>query len=170
MSKFLHGPPKFSRGTTGWRPLVKCMPQQLYRHGKYRRHTLNRKVGGPQGQSRRFGVDLNFCHYWESNQDYLDVQHTEYSLYQLSRLGLRIFNTGTLNTVAKLLKHICDLRIAPRYEICALLEFHAAWNDSFLPTFRDNLTVPYSRIKLDCLTLEDGTDRLSRNIRKKLPF
>ena len=29
-------------------------------------------------------------------------------------------------------------------------------NGSFLPTFRDNLSVPSSRINLDCSTLEDG--------------
>jgi hypothetical protein len=37
------------------------------------------------------------------------------------------------------------------------------------PTFRDYLSVPLSRVKLskkklDSLTLEDGTDRQSRNI------
>jgi len=36
-----------------------------------------------------------------------------------------------------------------------------------LPTFRDNLPVPSS--SLDCLDLEDGTDRFSRKVGNKLP-
>jgi hypothetical protein len=39
-------------------------------------------------------------------------------------------------------------------------------------TFRDDLSVPVSRAlqpKKDCLTTEDGTDRLSRNACKQLP-
>jgi hypothetical protein len=42
-----------------------------------------------------------------------------------------------------------------------------------LPTFRDDPSVPSSRVKnskkdLEFLTLEDGTDRLSRNISEGL--
>jgi hypothetical protein len=44
--------------------------------------------------------------------------------------------------------------------------------------FRDNLSVPSSRAKKykkkdkkkDILTLEDGTDRLSRNVSMELPY
>jgi hypothetical protein len=51
-------------------------------------------------------------------------------------------------------------------EICALLEYYAAMSGSSVPTFRDNLSVPSSRVKkankkvffLVFLTLEDGTD------------
>jgi hypothetical protein len=49
-------------------------------------------------------------------------------------------------------------------EICALQGFYAAYNGSLSPMFRDNLPVPSSGVKsqvLDCLILEDGTDRLS---------
>jgi hypothetical protein len=37
---------------------------------------------------------------------------------------------------------------------------------SYLLTFRDSLSVPSSSVKkfLDCLTLDDGTDSLSRNV------
>ena len=42
-------------------------------------------------------------------------------------------------------------------EICDLLGYYAALNVSSAPTFRDNLSVPSSRL-LDFLTLEDGTD------------
>ena len=39
------------------------------------------------------------------------------------------------------------------FENCALLGYEAASSDNFLPTFRDNLSVPSS------LAPEDGTDR-----------
>jgi len=40
-------------------------------------------------------------------------------------------------------------------KICALLPYHAAYSDNSLPTFRDNLSLPTSRVKdlfriLDC--------------------
>ena len=39
------------------------------------------------------------------------------------------------------------------FDICTLLECYAALNGSAVPTFRDNLSVPYLRAKK---TLEDG--------------
>jgi hypothetical protein len=47
-------------------------------------------------------------------------------------------------------------------EICALLRYYAALSGSYVQTFRDKLSVLSSMI-LDFLTLEDGTDRCSRN-------
>jgi hypothetical protein len=43
-----------------------------------------------------------------------------------------------------------------------------------LPTFRDNVSIPSSRVKslsrlLGLLTREDGTDTLSPNVGKQLP-
>jgi hypothetical protein len=58
-------------------------------------------------------------------------------------------------------------------EIYALLGYYAAPNGKPLPTFRYNVSVPSWRISaasLDFLTLEDGTDTLSRNVGKCLPF
>jgi hypothetical protein len=63
-------------------------------------------------------------------------------------------------------------------ETCALLGYNAAFNGSSVPTFRDNLSVRSSTVKiskkealfLDFLILEDGTDRLSRNVRTELPL
>jgi hypothetical protein len=69
-------------------------------------------------------------------------------------------------------------------EICALLGYYAALIFSSLPTFRDNLSVPYSMVKkskklyfpsskvkksnfFDILTLEDVTDRLSGKVFKR---
>jgi hypothetical protein len=51
---------------------------------------------------------------------------------------------------------------------CTLLRFYAASIDNSLPMFRDNLSVPSSRIKI--LAFEDGTDRLSRNFGQELPL
>ena len=45
---------------------------------------------------------------------------------------------------------------------CALLGHYAASSGNFLPTFRNNLSVPSSG--------DTGTDRLSRNVGKKLPL
>jgi hypothetical protein len=71
-------------------------------------------------------------------------------------------------------------------EICALLGCNVASSGNPLPTFRDNISVPFSRVKkslhkplvslagfllfLDFLALEDRTDTLSRNVGKGLPF
>jgi hypothetical protein len=62
-------------------------------------------------------------------------------------------------------------------EDCALLGYYAASSGIFLPTFRDNLTVPSSRDhdpwsswRWNRLTPKDRTDRLSRNVSKKLPL
>jgi hypothetical protein len=58
-------------------------------------------------------------------------------------------------------------------ETCSLSGFYAAWNGNSIPTFRNNLSVPSSEVKQSrafCLTLEDGTDMLYRNIDTELPF
>jgi len=49
-------------------------------------------------------------------------------------------------------------------EVCALLRYYTAYNGSSLPTFRNFLSVPYSR------ALEDGANWLSRNVGKELPL
>jgi len=51
--------------------------------------------------------------------------------------------------------------------MCAALGFDGAWSGSLLPTFRDNPSVLTSRVQQ---SLEDGTDRLSRNVGRELPF
>jgi len=55
-------------------------------------------------------------------------------------------------------------------ETCSLLGYYAASSGNFLPTFRDNLSVASSGVKNSPLTPEDGTDRLSQNVGKKLPL
>jgi hypothetical protein len=47
-----------------------------------------------------------------------------------------------------------------------LLSYYAASSGNFLPTFRDNLSVPFSEVKIS----EDGTDSLFRSVGKKLPL
>ena len=54
--------------------------------------------------------------------------------------------------------------------ICPLLGYYAASSTNPLPTFRDNLSVPSSRLLFDFLTLEYGTDSLSRNVSTELPL
>jgi hypothetical protein len=49
-----------------------------------------------------------------------------------------------------------------------LLGYYADSSGNSLSTFRDNLSAPSSRVKNLFLTLEDGTDRLSRNVAKEL--
>jgi hypothetical protein len=48
-------------------------------------------------------------------------------------------------------------------ETCALLGYYAAFSGSYVPTFRDNLSLESSKVKrcLDFLTLEDGKDTFS---------
>ena len=59
-------------------------------------------------------------------------------------------------------------------ERCALLGYYSTSSCNPLRTFRDNISVPTSRVKksigLDFLTLEDVTGRLSRNVDKELPL
>jgi hypothetical protein len=55
-------------------------------------------------------------------------------------------------------------------ETCALLGYYAARSGNFLPTFWNNLPVPSSGMKGEFLSSEDATDRLSRNVGKKLPL
>jgi len=56
------------------------------------------------------------------------------------------------------------------------LVYYAVYSGNSLPTFRDNLSVPSARDKnpiisflLGFLALEDGTDKLSRNVGKDIP-
>ena len=74
-------------------------------------------------------------------------------------------------------------------KICALLGYYAAYSGNSLPTFRDNLSDTSSRVKKSITlhspttffkgeeiqifhfsTLENGTNRLSRNVGKELPI
>jgi hypothetical protein len=58
-------------------------------------------------------------------------------------------------------------------ETCALLGYYVASCGNCLPAFRDNISVPSSRVKSPIrkgfLTPEDGTDTLSQNVSKQLP-
>jgi len=71
-------------------------------------------------------------------------------------------------------------------DIGSNIGFYAANNGSLLPTFRYNLSASFSSVKqseknaentlrsrhffLECLTLENGTDTLFRNVCNKLQF
>jgi len=54
-------------------------------------------------------------------------------------------------------------------DISAVLRYYVAYSGNFLPTSQDNLSVPTFPF-LEFLTLEDGADRLSRNVGKELPL
>ena len=68
------------------------------------------------------------------------------------------------------LRHFCNISENKRYlENCTFLGYYAAGSGKSLPTLRDNILVPFSRVKNSgFLTLENGTDRLSRNVGKEL--
>jgi len=56
-----------------------------------------------------------------------------------------------------------------QYKICARLGRYAVNGGNYLPTtFRDNLSVLSLRAKKSFFTVEDGTERLSRNVSTKL--
>jgi hypothetical protein len=56
-------------------------------------------------------------------------------------------------------------------ENCAFPGYYAASSGNSLPTFLVDLSVPSSGVKnFEFLTLQDGTDRLCRNVSKKLPL
>jgi hypothetical protein len=69
------------------------------------------------------------------------------------------------------LKSVLETSDITNLEICALLGHYAASIGKPLPTFRDNVSVPSSRVKKsseasgDFLTLEDGTNTLSLKCR-----
>jgi hypothetical protein len=71
-------------------------------------------------------------------------------------------NNSHLNTICNLYM-ISSFR-REVYEIWVLLGYYAAYNGNYLLTFRENISVPSSRAKI--LSLEDETDRMSRNICK----
>jgi hypothetical protein len=52
------------------------------------------------------------------------------------------------------------------YENCVPLDYNVESSGSFLLTFRDKVSAPYSGE----VSPEDGTDKLSRNVGKKLPL
>ena len=62
----------------------------------------------------------------------------------------------------------------PLFEVtgnCALLDCYTVRSGNFLPTFWDNLLVPSSGFKnQEFLNPGGGTNRLSRNVGKKLPL
>ena len=54
-------------------------------------------------------------------------------------------------------------------EICTLLGYYAAFIDKHSPTFRENISLPSSRLKKSKKKLHP-TDRLSRNVSNELPL
>jgi len=99
--------------------------------------------------------------------------------------GLLVY--GALHYIPKRCRRISVTAGFRREVDCALLGYYAANSGNSIPTFRDlcgnslpmflaKLSVPYSRVKqykksfLDCLALQNGSDRFSRNVCNKLPI
>ena len=53
------------------------------------------------------------------------------------------YKDRTVNAVLRNMALCCDSSME---EVCALLIFYAAQNVTFLPMFRDNLSISYSRV------------------------
>jgi hypothetical protein len=72
-------------------------------------------------------------------------------------------------------KILCRLVLTHFKQICALLGYYASLSGNPVPTFRDNLLGPIFKGQeaqdfLDFLTIEDLTDRFSRNFDTELPL
>jgi hypothetical protein len=61
-------------------------------------------------------------------------------------------------------ENTCNWDCVCLFEICALLGYYAASYGNCLPTFRDNVSVPSSRVKSPNRIREDGTDTFFRNV------
>jgi hypothetical protein len=61
-----------------------------------------------------------------------------------------------------------DRKKVGNFEICVLLGYYATLSGKSVPKFRDKASVSSSRVKKSKKTLEDGTDRLSRNVGTEL--
>jgi hypothetical protein len=84
--------------------------------------------------------------------------------------------TGFLISIRKVGRAVTSRSRRDADEICALLGCYAASSGNPIPTFRDKVSVPSSGVNkskllfLDFLSLEDGTDTLSRNVGKGFVF
>jgi hypothetical protein len=90
------------------------------------------------------------------------------------QLNVCMFITPKVSSSPDILLHPYLKPYSSHFGIFALLGSYAAYYDSLLPLFRDNLWFPSPRVKqicfLDCLILKDGADRLSLNVGNKLPI
>jgi hypothetical protein len=82
---------------------------------------------------------------------------------------------GFPQSMMKVTYEISDFR-READENCALMGFYTANSGNSLQTFRNNLSIPSSRVKnqrskqLGFFTFEDGTNSSSRNVGKELPL
>jgi hypothetical protein len=96
----------------------------------------------------------------------IDVNNIVVNNYHMRRLpGQRTFVNVAVMPYSKIIDNPCS-KSSKEPEKSDL--FDAAMNGSYVPTFRDNLSVSSSRIK-ESKILENGTDRVSRNVGTELP-
>jgi len=87
-------------------------------------------------------------------------------------------NLGVVSTFVSALQRTsywaltCTMRdfTFPPQSRCALLGCYVASSGNSLPTFRNNLSAPSSRVKNQKRKKTYGTDKLSRNVGKELPL
>ena len=61
----------------------------------------------------------------------------------------------------------CEIEASAAADRASILGCYAAYVGGYWQTFRCSLSAPSSRAFLDCVTLENGKDGLSRNVGKK---
>jgi hypothetical protein len=100
---------------------------------------------------------------WHNVHDTLHLVHGEWHTVYGTRYA--VHGTRIVLCVNSGFRHDRD-------EISAFLGYCAACSGNSLPTFRDNTVVPSSKVKKSKkdLTLDDGTDRFSRNVQAELPL
>ena len=106
----------------------------------------------------RFDLDLNFLKTLYNYHSDIILKSIFEVLFFLQNMPMSMYHRGVL-CMNSGFYHDVD-------EKSALLGYYKASSNNFLQTFRDNLSVPSSMV----FCLEDGTDRLSQNVGKKLPL
>ena len=86
--------------------------------------------------------------------DWIDLTQDRYKWWAVVNTAMNICVLWVISGFRREVKENCDL-----------LDYYAASSGNFLPTFRYYLSVPSSGVDK-----QDGTDRLSRNVDKKLPL
>jgi len=100
---------------------------------------------------------IKLVNYWDKCTEMHGQQNVKKYLTQVSTLR----QTSFLFMTSGFLREV--------NENCALLRYYAASSGNSLATFRDNLSVPPSRVK-NLRPFKDETDRLSRNFGKNLHY
>jgi len=126
------------------------------------RYKMNKRLVCPQSRCGNFGG--KFCSLPDSNFGPAVPNHIKFGMWRIrSLLGCSYIVPSCCNTSPAWL---LEMWSSVRFENCAVLVSWALCNDNSLPTtYRSHIQGSWM-----LKTLEDGTDRLSRNIGKELPL